>query len=620
MWNVDRQLERIASSRKRSLKLALMLLEHVLPRRTGWPFRKKFSKMKPAERKKFIEDRLKNPDNRGLIRDLAKIKTLFISGYYGDPRVYPSIGFQPVEQRAKYQPDLLQTLPRPPIPLEDPATERMQAEVCVIGSGAGGAVVAAELAAAGKDVVLLEEGPFVPSSEITHDEGEMSARLYKEGGLQSTVDVDMVILQGKCLGGSTTINNAICLDVPDDVLDEWDAFQAKLDRGELRASFDRVKRKIGAKPLLSLADPPGARIEGNNADILLRGWRQLIDARPELRGWESGIFDKNKDRCLGCGYCNFGCKYGRKLSMVETYLPEAAAHGARIITGCHAVEITKKGSRATEVRCERSDRRKLTVAAESIVVSCGAIGSSVLLLKSGVRRNVGSRFSFNGATLMFARFNEEVRGFDGAQMSAYIDLAEYLLESHFDPPMAFAASLPGWFNAHFERMKAYPHMASAGVLIGTEPNGKVESAGWQRELLGPVNYRMTDADLAKLKRGMARLAEVFFAAGAQVVYPSTFADLELTRDRFASRPDEIRRALDESVKRPEDLTLGSAHPQGGNPISDSRKIGVVDTNFRVHGFDNLYVCDASVFPTSVRVNPQLTIMAVADYFARLRTD
>ncbi|NIR45393.1 MAG: GMC family oxidoreductase [Gemmatimonadetes bacterium] len=618
MWNIDRQLERIDSSRKRSLKLVLFLIEHVLPRRGGWPFRRAFSKMKPAERKRFLEDRLKNPRNRGLLRDIARIRALFATGYYGDPRVHPSIGFQPVEKRPQYEPDRYRPVERPAIPLEDPTTERIQAEVCVIGSGAGGAVAAAELAAAGKDVVLLEEGPYVPYAEITHEEREMVPKLYKEGGLQSTVDVDMVILQGKCLGGSTTINNAICLDLPADVLDDWREFGARIDEPALLRSFDRVRDTIGAKPLFDAADPPGAPIAGRNAAILLDGWQRHAAENPDVRSWSNGIFVKNKDRCLGCGYCNFGCPYGRKLSTVETYLPRAARHGARIIVDCHAVEIRRKGRRATSVVCERRDGRVLNVDAEAVVVSCGAIGSSVLLMKSGIKRNVGSRFSFNAATLMVARFDgQPVNGFDGTQMNAYVDGREYLLECHFDPPMVFAGSLPGWFDAHYERMKAYPHLACAGVLIGTRPDARVQRWSLLRQLLGPVDYTMHSNDLARLKRGMARLAEVYFAAGAETVYPATFVDIPLDRDRFGSQPDELRAVIDRTVQKPDDLTLSTAHPQGGNPMSDNRSVGVVDSQFRVHGLDNLYVCDASVFSSSARVNPQLTIMAMADYFAHL---
>jgi choline dehydrogenase-like flavoprotein len=200
-------------------------------------------------------------------------------------------------------------------------------------------------------------------------------------------------------------------------------------------------------------------------------------------------------------------------------------------------------------------------------------------------------------------------------MAAYVDTNDYLIESLFYPPMAFATSVPGWFDVHFERMKAYDRLASAGVLIGTEANGRVKQNGLLRRFLGPVKYRMTVNDLHKMKKGIAKTAEIYFAAGAEEVFPASFAPCEMNAADFAGRPDKIWSFIDEQIRRPDDLTLGSAHPQGGNPMSDNPAIGVVDSQFRVHGSENLYVCDASVFPTTIRINPQLTIMAMADYFS-----
>jgi choline dehydrogenase-like flavoprotein len=624
--NVDRYLERVESKRKRSLKLLLFIIEYVLPRRRYWPFRVPFSRMKPAARRRLIEDRLQSPRNRGPLRDLAKIKTLFLAGYYGDERVYQSIGFVPVSRREKYQPDRLVTLGIPRPSLTEPAEDEVACQVCVIGSGAGGAVVAYHAAAAGKDVILLEEGRYVAPESVVQSETEMVPRLYKEGGLQSTVDMDMSILQGKTLGGTTTINNLICLRLDDagltpgaspDVLAAWAELGAHIDREALGEAYDRVEAMIGAAPLLETQEEGIGPIDGGNARVFLDGWAALVQEAPELERYRHGLFHKNARRCLGCGYCNFGCAFERKMSMVETYIPGAIEHGARVMAGCHAVGIERSGRRATAVRCRLRNGRPLLVRAESVVVACGAIGSSVLLMKSGVRRNVGQRFSFNAGTPVYARFPFEVTGYDGVQMAAYIDGGDYLLETLFNPPLAFATALPGWFGDHFGRMLAYNHFASAGVLIGTEANGRVKRRSFTRNLFGPVAYEMKDGDLDKLKAGIARLSELYFAGGAEVVYPATFADSPLERERYASKPEEIRRFLDERIRKPEDLTLNSSHPQGGNPMSDRESIGVVDSRFRVHGFENLFVCDASVFPTTVRINPQLTIMAMADYFAHL---
>jgi choline dehydrogenase-like flavoprotein len=274
------------------------------------------------------------------------------------------------------------------------------------------------------------------------------------------------------------------------------------------------------------------------------------------------------------------------------------------------------GSRAYGVQCKLKGGHKLFVRAKKVVVSCGAIASSVLLFNSGVNRNVGKRFSFNAACLMLAKFREAINGFDGIQMPGYVDTGEAMLEAWFAPPMAFAGLVPGWFNTHFERMANYHHLACAGVLIGTENNARVKSSAFHRNMFGPVDYAMTKNDLAKLKRGMALMAQVYFAYGAEAVYPSTFVDLEMRANLLESE-NAISEFIDDNIRKPDDMILNSSHPQGGNAMSDNPKIGVVDSRFKVHGCDNLFVCDASVFPTTIRINPQLTIMAIADYASQL---
>jgi choline dehydrogenase-like flavoprotein len=183
--------------------------------------------------------------------------------------------------------------------------------------------------------------------------------------------------------------------------------------------------------------------------------------------------------------------------------------------------------------------------------------------------------------------------------------------------MAFAVALPGWFATHFDRMRDFTHFARAGAVIATSPSGTVKRSNLTRTLFGPVAWRMNDEEFARLRRGMSLLAQIYFAAGADCVLPATLADHPMGASRFApdQRPDA--RAIDDFLRAtlptPNMVTLNSSHPQGGNPMSDDPSLGVVDSRFKVHGSDNLFVTDASVFPTSIRINPQLTIMAFADY-------
>ena len=229
-WNIDRHLERVQSERRNGLQLVLFVIDSILPNRTGFPIRERFSKMPPDERKRFLTDWLVNADTP-ILRDLAKIRTLFGLNYYSDPRVFPSIGFKPVEDRPQFDADVYQPLGSPPVRniVVPDRNDTLKCDVCVIGSGAGGAVVAGNLAAAGKDVIVLEEGHYFDAGRMTHDESVALTNLYKEGGLQATTNFDVLIPQGRCLGGTTAINNAICIDARDDVLDEWQALGVNID-------------------------------------------------------------------------------------------------------------------------------------------------------------------------------------------------------------------------------------------------------------------------------------------------------------------------------------------------------------------------------------------------------
>ncbi len=624
--NVDAHLARVRTNRKQSLRLVLRLIEYLMPLLDG---RWRFSRQSPEVRRSMIERRLANPRAGPLFRNLAKIRTLFAVGYYGSTRVYPSIGFVPVQDRPRNLP------PNPPLgpigvpmlPLRAPAhgETSIEADLCVIGSGAGGAVVAALAAQSGRRVVLLEEGRYFHSSALSHREHVMSASLYKESGLQSTVDLGMTILQGRALGGTTVINNHICFRLNDplltpglpDTLAQWrNELQVEIDRARLDESFDRVVEAIQARPIHD-------EIIGANGTVLLDGWNRLRGQGGGNPKFASGRFTKNYNqtpgqRCGGCGYCNFGCPYQRKLSMLETYVTAAHEAGARILTECKAERILREGARATGVEGRLGDGRSVRIKADQVVVAAGAIGSTVLLLRSGFRsRPVGRRFSFNAATPLFAHFPEPIDAYDGIQMASYIDAGDALLESAFNPPMTFAVSLPGWFQTHFDRMRAFRHFASAGVVIATSPTGRVKRSNFTRRTFGPVAWRMDGADFDRVRTGLSLLAQVYFAAGADYVLPATLHDCVMKADRFApgGRVDgpAIERFIRSALTRPAMLTLNSSHPQGGNVMSADPRHGVVDAGCRVHGTENLYVCDASVFPTSVRVNPQLTIMAVADY-------
>ena len=608
---VDAQLRRMAASKRtRSLHLILLVVEYVLPVAGLLVLRlhvRPFSRLRVDRRAALVDTTLARTRFKPL-RTLAKLKTLLVAAYYSDPGVHAGIGFVPVADRG------LDTTPaaRGPVRLYAPAGARLEVDVCVIGSGAGGAVVAARAAAAGRSVALLEEGPYVAQDAVVHDEHRMVAALYKEHGLQTTVDLGMTILQGRALGGTTYVNNAICFRLGDpelraprgaDVLEDWRRLGAPVDEAALQASYDRVEAELG------VARVP-ERLVGGSGHALLEGWRALGGDEPG-----TGVFRKNLTGCIGCGYCNYACPYGHKLSTLETYVQEVGDLGGHVVPDCHVERLERRGDRVTGVVARLRDGRRITVAANAVVVAAGAIGSSVLLMRSGIKRNVGTRFSFNAATPVLGRYEGPRRSWAADQMTAFVDEGSFLLESSFDPPMSVAVAMPGWAGEHLRRMAAYDHLARFGVVVGTRPDGRVKRTAFFRDTFGPVGWRMAPPDLATMKRGIATAARIHLAAGAREVFVASFLDCRLdAREVVRSGvPDAeaIAARVDAAIRSPADLLLNSSHPQGGNPMSDDPRVGVVGTDFRVHGTRNLFVADASVFPTSVHINPQLTIMAMA---------
>jgi choline dehydrogenase-like flavoprotein len=589
----DRYLSSFNSSRRLSVKIDMVLLEYFPLMFLNVPL----SWMGNEERMTFIKKRFFK--SKGILRDLIRgAKQVIYLVYYGDDRTFPLVGYTPFEERQSFS----SVVPKasPPLNISPPRKngQDIETDFCIIGSGAAGAVLACSLAQrTGRKVIVLERGRYyVPERDFTNREPGMIAKLYTDGGLQLSRDFDLAILQGSCVGGTTVVNNGICFRVPEPVLDQWQQLGAGLDRERLRRSFERVEKDIGVSPL--------------DRTKIGKGSFKFVEGCEKLK-LDAKYFQTNFKDCVGSGYCNIGCAYNRKLSMLMNYLPWAVAAGAEIVADCTALKIETNGAKAKRVLCKLGDGERFSVNAKTIIISGGTIASSALLLRSGIRKNVGTRVSFNITTPMHAEFDEKLDTFKGVQMCCYLEGRGFLLETTFNPPAASALIMPGWFEEHTARMRRYPYLATAAPVVGTTPNGSIKIGLLDRfQGQAGVDYVIGGADFATLKEGMKLLSRVFLEAGARCVLPSTFETLEIRSEADLAR-------IDSQIQQPEDVALTSAHPQGGNPMTDDPGIGAVDTSFRVHGYDNLYVCDASVFPTSIKVNPQLTIMALAGYAAEL---
>jgi choline dehydrogenase-like flavoprotein len=591
-----------------------------------------------------IERRLKN-SRIDLFQDMARIRGIVYAGYYGHWLDSANPADNAAEEDANRTNPVLNamgfTLPhhrtRAGTP-DDPAIAEHTAndlppsvfigedeipdsvEVIVIGSGAGGAVAAANLADQGYEVLVIEAGPYLPSSQITPHELRMSSSLFKDGAIQTTRDRDIIVFQGRTVGGSTVINNGICLRLaqdgethPDanDVLATWQGLGAGIDEAVLDASYERVEAVLGVHEI-------DRRLGRNNGTQMLQGWNayragstEPLDQRA-IAGW----FRKNwgtktePNACVSCGYCNTGCPYGRKRAMPESFLHHAtlaAPRKARILPRANVTHIgwgpsAADGRRvATSVQVVLPDLRAKTIrVTKGVVVAAGTIASSNILSASGIA-GTGKDISLNIACPVPALMPAPVYAWDEDQMATFIDRGDFLVESHFQPPMSMATLVPGWFDEHFRRMLNYNRLASAGILFPADRRGTIKD--------GKLGFKLQSADLAVLRGALALLTKVHFAGGAEEVYPALLRGQTLNAGMSHA---EIDRFFEDNIKEPDDVVLSSSHPHGGNAINADPAKGVVDLDQKVHGTANVLVTDASVMPSCIRVNAQLTTMAMAD--------
>jgi choline dehydrogenase-like flavoprotein len=478
-----------------------------------------------------------------------------------------------------------------------PADEGEECDVVIVGSGAGGAVAAATLAEAGLDVIVLEAGESFDRDSYPEDPLEAIARLYRDGGLTIAEGRPPIpVPVARTVGGTTVVNSGTCFRAPDPVLDDWRQRFGIEWVNDLAREFSEAENFLRVTPV----DPERM---GRNGQLAMEGAAAL--------GASGGPISRNAGSCVQCSSCPFGCEIDAKRGMHVSYLPRAVAAGARLRTGVEAQRVLVENGRAIGIGCAEYEVR----ARKATIVAGGALGTPELLLRSGLGGpQVGRNLHIHPACWVGARYAEEVRGWDGVMQSYYIDQwvpQRLLLEATFTPLAFGGAWLPGAGRDHQRSILEFGHVASIGVHLSDASSGRVDLTG---NGALRARYKLTREDADRLTFGIARAAEIHFAAGATEVYPNIARVGKLTPEKLSD--------FESTRFKPSELRLEAFHPMGTARIAAERD-GVCAPDGSVHGVSDLYVADASLFPTSVGVNPMMTVIAfaarIADELAKSAT-
>lgn len=653
---VDKYAGGIKGRKRGLLNLPFALFENILNLVYG--FRPCFSSMDRAEQRYYLYRyffRNEWQRKRAFVPPLAELayqiglslNSIIMFAHYSTINVRNAMGYVPVNARDRTQGDM-PAYPPPhqdiaPLPVDehDPANfkpviapdaqlvaprvttpvkeEKLPAEVdyFIIGSGAGGAVAAYRLACETDDpsgILLLERGTrYQPLQDFQDTEIEMMKKVYKEGGLQQTKTFSMTLLQGECVGGTTVINNAVCFTMPDSVRQIWEE-QYDIDLSALNAEYDRIAKELSIKPL---------EINGINKEVENRfstavnrynaaTAEKLITTIPVL---------VNHLNTIGDGNWNLGNKRMRKRSMLETYIPWAEARGVKVVSNMTAVQFLEdpaKPGRAGEVvvRADNGFLQRVKVR-KAIIVAGGVISSSHFLMRSKVKNdNIGKRLSCNFALPVAFEFDKPLRAYDGDQitMAAMDPKGRAIFETYFNPPASFGlSSIPFFFDRRDAITDRYCYYLNLGALIGSSSGGTVQK---KADLINGQAFvwELSEDDISKIKFAIEKLIELGrFAGAVKAVIPTKPGlVIDLTDE------DEVDRFIGQLsgfAIRMKDLPVSTAHPQGGNLMaggkSPFRSQRVIDERFCLDGYSNVFVVDASLFPVSITVNPQWTIMAMS---------
>jgi choline dehydrogenase-like flavoprotein len=494
-------------------------------------------------------------------------------------------------------------------------------DFCIIGSGAAGGVCALKLAEAGFEVVVLEEGPNIPRqpghggaahvrATLNEREADMYKRLYQEGGTRLTTNGGIKVMQGRCIGGGTAVNWSACLPPRLETLDEWQ----KRGLPFTRQNLDPYLREVAG--YLNIHENTKYN---TSARVFMKGCDRL--------GIKHENLPNNTKECRECGSCGVGCPYDRKMSGFVKWLPDAVASGATVYTDTKVNRLEWSGDRVREVRAtfldEKTRPRQFTLTVRptrGVLLAAGAVGTPGVLLRSklDVGGRVGKFTHLHPVTITIGKYPEKTFPAYGVPDNMWTGKfgsgpTGYLIETgSFFPVLSASGTLQHGDELHRIMRDYYPNGAisyahhTTGFEDG-QPYGTVEL---DKHGEPELEYKLSPKNVRAMQESVEWMAKIHFAAGATSVYHMRNPPLEL---KPGSAFDEVRKIDYSESQRASVFTV---HVMGGCQMNKDERRAVVNTDFTVKGMKNLWVVDASVFPTGLGANPQVTIYALALWASR----
>lgn len=495
---------------------------------------------------------------------------------------------------------------------------RIVCDVAIVGSGAGAGITADLLTQAGLDVVIVEEGPLKSSADFRQHESEAYPSLYQESAARKTADKAINILQGRCVGGSTTVNWTSSFRTPVETLEYWRAHFGLDGFGNdvLAPYFAQTERRLNIAPWLAAPN--------ENNDLLRRGAAKL--------GIPAAAIARNVKGCWNLGSCGMGCPTNAKQSMLVTTIPAALDRGATLWVETRAEQFEIANGKVRALRCAavrpngaRVAGTASTIVARHYVLAAGAINSPAVLLRSQApdpHGRLGRRTFLHPVVMSAGVMEQTVAGWEGAPQSIYTD--HFL---HTDPldgsmgfkleapplhPVIFASTVAGFGSAQARALRQFPH---THVLLALLRDGfHPQSPGGDVTLRGDgspsLDYPLGEFVMEGGRRALLAMAEIQFAAGAREVLPVH----ELAKPYTSWR--EANEAIRTLPMRPLLAKVVSAHVMGGCGFAGDERLGVVRPDGVHWQLDNLSVHDGSLFPTSIGANPQLSIYGITNRLAQ----